>query len=312
MIRDRRISLGAAIAVAALLGWLCTATVENGSRGVVERFGAASRELAPGIHLRLPWPIEIVRKAEVDRSLQMPIGFRLVDELMSIDPTPREKQWLTADTNIVELKATVLFRVFDVRAWLYGVSGVSVTGSGERESPRFALRRLGEAALTDIVAELTIDQVLTAGLAVVPSEARERIQRDADRLGLGVVIDEVQLLESKAPVGVRRAFTDVQDALADRERAITQAEFAANRLEVATRTRVSQMLQEARSSAEGSIAEARGRASAFKDLAAAVGDADSDAARKLYMDAIQRILDGAELRTVDGSVEEPARVFLDD
>ncbi len=308
---DRRIGLGVAVAALGFLGWLCTATVENGSRGVVERFGAASRELAPGIHLRLPWPIEIVRKAEVDRSLQMPIGYRLVDELMAIEPTPREKQWLTADTNIVELKATVLYRVFDVRAWLYGVSGVSASGAGERESARFALRRLGEAALTDIVAGLSIDQVLTAGLAVVPSEARERIQRDADRLGLGVMIDEVQLLESKPPVGVRRAFTDVQDALADKERSISQAQFAANRLEVATRTRVGQMLQEARSSAEAEAAEARGRASAFKDLASAVGDADSAAARKLYLDAIQRVLDGAELRTVTGSPEEPATVFLD-
>lgn len=305
---DRRIGVGAALAALAGLGWLCTATVENGSRGVVERFGAASRELAPGIHLRLPWPIETIRRAEVDRSLQMPIGYRLVDALMEIEPTPREKQWLTADTNIVELKATVLYRVFDVRAWLYGVSGVS---ADTLEGPRFALRRLGEAALTDIVAELTIDQVLTAGLAVVPSEARERIQRDADLLGLGVVIDEVQLLDSKPPVGVRRAFTDVQDALADKERSITQAEFAANRLEVATRTRVRQMLQEARSGAEKATEEARGRASAFSDLASAVGDADSGAARKLYMDAIQRILTGAELRTVSGSPEEPARVFLD-
>ena len=124
------------------------------------------------------------------------------------------------------------------------------------------------------MSELTIDQVLTAGLAVVPSEARARIQRDADRLGLGVVIDEVQLLDSKPPVGVRRAFTDVQDALADRERSITQAEFAADRLEVATRTQVRRMLQEARSEAEALTAEAAGRASAFKDLAAAVVAAD--------------------------------------
>ena len=29
------------------------------------------------------------------------------------------------------------------------------------------------------------------------------------------------------------------------------------------------------------------------------------------MDAIQRVLNGAELRTVSGSPEEPARVFLD-
>lgn len=307
----RGLRLAAAAAAAAALAWLCTATVENGQRGIVERFGAATRELSPGIHLRLPWPVETVRRTEVDRSLQMPIGFRLIDQLSGIEPTPRESQWLTADTNIVELKATILYRVFDVRAWLYGVSGVSSTRDAEVEGRVFALRRLGEAALTDLVAELTIDQVLTAGLAVVPSEARERIQRDVDRLGLGVVIDEVQLLDSKPPVGVRRAFTDVQDALADRERAITQAEFSASRLEASTRTRVLQTIQEARSDAQAGIAEARGRASAFSELAEAVGDADSPAARKLYLDAVQRVLEGAELRTVSGSVEEPARVYLD-
>ena len=162
---------------AALLAALSIVTIETGERGVVERFGRASRDLNPGIHVTLPWPVDRVRRADVERSMQMPIGFKLVDQIKGIEPTEREKQWLTGDTNIVELKATVLYRVSDVRAWLYGVSGVRVPADDAIEGRSFALRRLGEATLTDIVADLTIDEVLSGGLAEAAQYERPALDR---------------------------------------------------------------------------------------------------------------------------------------
>ena len=61
------------------------------------------------------------------------------------------------------------------------------------------------------------------------------------------------------------------------------------------------------------LAEAMGAAAAFAELAAAAGDADSDAALELYIERIKQILESAELRTVTaGTAEAPTRVLLDE
>jgi membrane protease subunit HflK len=260
----------------------------------------------------LPWPIESVRRTDVKRSRQMPLGYRLIDEVNGIEPTERRKQWLTGDTNIVELKATVLYRVSDARAWLYGVSGVRTPGAEDMTSRSFALRLLGESALTYLVAELTIDEVLTSGAARVAPKARLRIQEGADLLGLGVIIDSVEMKDSKPPLNVRRDFTAVESARQEKERVIATARADADLKATETRSRVLQIQQEAQSASDRELAEARGRASAFADLVKAVGSADSPAARKLYFDYVQRILAGATIRTVPaGTPERPTRVYLD-
>jgi len=257
--------------VAIALVSLSVVTIENGEQGVVERFGRATRDLQPGIHVKLPWPIETVRRADVERSRQMPLGFRLIDEVNGIEPTERQKQWLTGDTNIVELKATILYRVSDVRAWLYGVSGVRTPGAEGVTRRSFALRLLGESALTDLVAELTIDEVLTSGVARVAPKARLRIQEGADLLGLGVIIDSVEMKDSKPPLNVRRDFTDVEDARQEMERVVATARSNASLRATTTRSEVLRIQQEARSASDRRLAAARGDAAAFAELAEAVG-----------------------------------------
>lgn len=313
MSRRRTLATAACVAAATALASLSVVTVENGEQAVIERFGRAAREVLPGIHVKLPWPIEKVRRVDVMGSRQMPLGYRLIDELNGIEPTERRKQWLTADTNIVELKATVLYRVSSARDWLYGVSGVHAIGDGRVEPHEFALRRIGDSALTDIVAELTIDEILASGLALVPAEAQRRIQREADRLRLGVAIDEVQLLDSKPPVNVRRAFTDVEDARLERQRLIDNARFRARNNASTTRTEAYRIENEEETERDRMLAEAKGEAAAFAELAAAAGDADSDAALELYIERIKQILESAELRTVTaGTAEAPTRVLLDE
>ncbi|MEM9382664.1 MAG: protease modulator HflK [Planctomycetota bacterium] len=310
-----RARVAAAIAALALagLGALSVFTVDSAEQAVIERFGRASRDVLPGIHLKLPWPIEKVRRVDVMGSRQMPLGYRLIDELNGIEPTERRKQWLTADTNIVELKATVLYRVSSARDWLYGMSGVHAIGDGRMESHEFALRRVGDSALTDIVAELDIDQVLASGLALVPAEARRRIQAEADRLRLGVAIDEVQLLDSKPPINVRRAFTDVENARQERQRLIDTARFRARTAAATTRTAANRIVKDEEKEAERILAEARGEAAAFAELAAAVGDAGSEAALELYFERVKAILAAAELRTIAaGTPEAPTPVFLEE
>ncbi len=312
-VRGIAVFAGAAL-VLGLAAWQSVCTVDNGERGVIERYGRPVRDLLPGLHLKLPFGIERVRRVPgPERSLPMPIGYRLIDEKLGRAPSGPLKEWLTGDSNIVEIKASVLYSIRDPRAYLYGVSTVTdlAPNSQEPRSPAFALRRLAESALTEIIGGLPVTQVITGGAAKIAVAAKSRIQEDADALGLGVEIVRFQLLESGPLESVERAFLDVQDAKAKRDQGRSLAETsAAEKLSKARRDARS-MRQKAESSAKRRILEAKSRADQFLALHQAVGDANSPSAIAWRQEKIQQLLQLTKIQIVPASPETPAVVYTD-
>jgi len=307
------------IAPLALLGAGALATsfvtIANDEQGVVERFGGPVRDLVPGLHMKLPWPIESVRRTSSgQRSLQMPIGFRLVDEAAGLAPPPGMTQWLTGDSNIVELRANVLYRVADARAWLYGVSPVHSTDPASRDGAyqgrAFALRRLGESALTELVSREDVDDVLGGGAARISADARKLVQARADALGLGVEISAVQILRRDPLASVAAAFRRVQDAEADAEQA--RQRNLANRRDILSRAAIERetLLSDARVDADAARQAARGRADRFLALAREVGSVDSSQGRRLWIEAVRDLLLRADLKVVQpGTAERPTVIY---
>src|SRR6185437_15355601 len=81
-IAHRGRSVAAAGAAIALGIWLCTAFVEIGvgEVGIVQRFGALTADLEPGLHLRWPTPIESVVRVRPAELRTVEIGFRTVSD----------------------------------------------------------------------------------------------------------------------------------------------------------------------------------------------------------------------------------------
>lgn len=308
MTRPRWIGRAALAALLVAVGWSSVFTVKPSSQAVVTRFGAPVRDLDPGLHFKLPWPAEaVVRTAGPQASLQMPVGYRLVDERAGIAPPPRMMHWLTGDANIVELRANVLYRIKDVRAWLYGASRVRDESAGSFESPEFALRRLAEAALTRRCSRLSVDDVLVSAAASIAADARAAIQEDADRLGLGVSISAVQLLDQAPLRSVASDFLAVQDAKTNGARSVQNARTRAERdLTEAQRAR-DRILQEARTEAQALVREAEAGRTAFAELSAALGGLDSLVGRRHVADGVGRVLSGVTVDKVQpGTAERPA------
>jgi membrane protease subunit HflK len=209
---------------------------------VVLRFGRAARVAAPGVLMKLPWPIERVVRVDVQLLRRMPIGYRLVDSERGIDPLPREVQWLTGDTNIHELRANVLYRVEDPVAWLFGVAD----GEGDDGHRAFALRRIGESVLSRLVARTPVRELLGSGNSSLIVEARDGLQAAADTLGLGVNVSSLEVLNATPPLMVIHSFNSVTDAKAEAERLHVEAH--GDRL---------RELQNAEAIANGILAEAR-------------------------------------------------------
>ena len=289
------IASGALLLAAA---WSSFVTIENDQLGVVERFGKADRDLLPGFHLKAPWPIEtVVKTAGSQASLRMPIGYRIVDERAGVRPTERMKNWLTGDSNIVELRANVLYRVANVRAWLYGVSRVR-DANGALESREFALRRLAEAALTRLVSEVSIDDLLAGGTIVLEEDARAMIQDGVDEIGLGVEIEALQIVKNDPLASVKDAFRAVTDAKARAGQSEKNARRDEARLLSEAKVEKRRTIERARADAGAIIRRAEGRAAAFAALSADVRSATSLAAWKLRANEIAEILESARIQTV--------------
>lgn len=313
--RARRIATfaGAAL-VLSLAAYQSFVTIDNDERGVVERYGRPVRDLLPGLHLKLPFGLEKVRRVPApERSLPMPIGYRLIDEKLGRSPKGAMKEWLTGDSNIVEIKASVLYAIRDPRAYLYGGSSVTDLDpySIEPSSPDFAIRRVAEAALTEIIGGMAVTEVITSGAATIPVEAKARIQRDLDALGLGVEVVRFQLLDSGPLASVERAFRDVQDAKAKRDQHISRAQTSAGEIVSRARRSAQTTLQEARSRAERLASEAQSEADQFAAIHKALGDVDSPAAVARRLEMIQELLRLTTVEILPATAEQPAVFYTE-
>src|SRR5687768_2139161 len=92
------------IAVLLALSFTTTFTIDPEEEGVVTRFGRFERIVGPGLHFRLPPPVESVWKVPTQRQLKEEFGFRTVRADVrteySGEALDEEKLMLTGDLNV--------------------------------------------------------------------------------------------------------------------------------------------------------------------------------------------------------------------
>lgn len=297
--------------VVGLLAWLVQGAiwrVEQNEQGVVLRFGRVSRTVGPGIQFTLPWPVESVRTVPTTEVRIMPVGFTMIEKAQGLPPRSDEVEWLTGDTNIVELQATVLYTVTDPVQYLFGVSS-----SDEDTSRVFLIRKVTESVLTRLMAGMEIDTILAEGQSVLKRVAATESQLLLDELGLGVSIQGINIVEISPPQSVKEFFNDFASARQDRDRLLLEAQGAAARSMPRARARANELLEQARIYSSEAVAEARGNAESFKSLAEETSSAPELTRRRLWLDTMSRILARADKRVVPpGDTSAPTRVYIEE
>jgi Cu+-exporting ATPase len=209
--------------------------VQTDEVAVVKRFGRFHSVLAPGAHLRLPPPWDTVIREKPSRVRTVEIGLRRVTDGQSQQLTPiewntphqsgamqreeNEAVMLSGDQGLVELGATIQYRISDLRAYCFGV----------RDADR-VLKTLAESMTREVIASrplLTdtadgglLAEILTSGRGELERQIRERLDRRVSSMGLGIELlpDGVCLQEIHPPLAVVGAFRDVSSAFKEKER----------------------------------------------------------------------------------------------
>ncbi len=276
---------------ALLLAWLGSGvfTVASEELAVVKRFGRVVDPAVPsGIHWRLPWPIESHQTFETTTSYKMGMGMITRDYLRGI-PSPEELSlWLTGNTNIVSVKAMIQYTVVDLPRFLYAMEG-----------PQFLMARLAEAALTDVVGSMNVDDVLTTARPEIARKVRERTQERLDAIGLGISVNSVSLLAVDPPSQVIDVFRDVSNAAADRERIINEANGYANSIIPRARGEATWIVERAHGERNTAIERANGESSRFLAVLAEYRKAPAATRKRLYLETLETVLPKVKRYIVD-------------
>lgn len=261
-------------------------------QGVVLRFGAVQGQArGPGIHFKLPWPLETAMAYPVGKVLQITV---------SSDPAGRGADdeailWTTGDDNLAKLGMEYFPTAFDTRSDRTTGGGMALVAADVvvqyrvRDliefiegslAPREALTVIAQQEASRYFASHELDDLLSNGRTSGGAELEKTIQERIDALGLGLDVVGVSVTSLKPPGGkVARAFHGQIGAQQQRESLIQTGRRDA----VATLAKVAGSVEHS-----GRINEAILALDALRsEVGRAASAGDREAARKLTEQELQ-------------------------
>ena len=127
----------AAVALLLLAGWLGSGfyLVDTDQQGVVRRFGAIEARVGPGMHYRLPWPIDRVDVVRTKSVMKTGVGFELpAGEQTAVIGMPL----MTGDTNLLSVALVLQYVIRNPADYLFRI-----------EDPQTLIGNLAETVLTE-------------------------------------------------------------------------------------------------------------------------------------------------------------------
>jgi len=291
--------------VVVVLIWLATGfyTVdsEGGEAAVVLRFGNhVNTVYEAGLHWHLPSPIETIEKERLKEIRTIELGYRTTkmgsaSEYSEYTVVPSEARMLTQDENLVDVETVIQYEIVDIEAYIFNVDDQEGTMTISAES---AIRR--------VVANHSLDEVLTDNKSTIQSEILTDLQATVDLYDMGVQINNVVLQDVEAPEEVDAAFKDVANAREDKASYINEAETYANEILPQARGNAAEAVNQAEAYKEKRISEAKGDVANFLAVLEKYELGEDVTRTRMYIETMEQILPGMSKYIVssdDGTIK---------
>ncbi len=278
---------------------------------VLKRFGKViDARVPPGIHYRLPWPIDQVERVGTGDVRRLQCGFgadpeaeeRLVKQVGQLDSiqygTLLIAYCLTGDKNIVHAKVIVQYRIINPEEYLFEVT-----------DSEGILTMLAQNAILKSVAPMNVEEVLTTKKLELQQNVHRRLEQMLEKIPLGLSVISVEVAKTRPPRAVAQAFRDVVNAQEERLTTIHEAEAHKNQILAEAEATASRLISEARAFRQRRIAHAQGEAQRFSLLAAKYEIDKFTLVRRVYLDAVIAIL--PYIRTYVVSTDEEGEDVID-
>ena len=285
----------AAVVAAAVVGWYAFFfRVDPDELGVVMRFGEFVRQEPPGLHFRLPYPIEEVVRPKVTRQNITEIGMRSASFERGfggagIQDVKEESLMLTGDENTVDIDFVVYWRIKDAAQYLFNI-----------QNPDNTVKEVAESAMREVVGQSNIQPILTEVRQKTEAAVLALIQQTLDTYQAGIQIDQVTLQKVDPPGDVIDAFRDVQAARADKERLQNEAFSYANKVVPEARGEAERILQAAEGFKQQTVAEAQGQTARFLKVYEEYKKAPDVTRKRIFLETMERVFGGTDKIIIDG------------
>jgi membrane protease subunit HflK len=270
-----------------LAAWLGAGfyVVDTDEQAVVRRFGAIAERVGPGMHYRLPWPVDRVDVVKTTSVMKTGVGFRLPEgeRTMAVG-----MELLTGDTNILSVALVLQYVIRSPAEFLFRI-----------EDPETLIGSLAETVLTETVIGMAVDDVLTTGRLAIQERVKTETQAMLDRYQSGVQITSSNIMTITLDQSVAEAFQEVTDAMADREKSRNEARIYANNLLPKARGEAHAVVRAAQANRQQRIAEAIGNTDRFLALLEEHEKAPEITRSRLYLEAMERILPKVQMYVID-------------
>lgn len=269
--------------------------VNPDEQGIVLRFGEYNRWEGPGLHWRLPYPIEEVRLPKVTQQRTIEVGAG-----RSVIGGQDSGLMLTGDGSVVDVRFVVFWRIkldkdsstpegdTGVKQYLFNIA-----------QPETTVREVAESAMREIVGQSNLQPLLTGGRQQTQESVLKLMQRTLDSYGAGIRIDQVQLREVDPPEEVIGSFREVAAAAQEKETLIKQAQTYADQVVPRAHGDADRIVAAAEGYRDQTVAEATGQAARFLKVYEEYKKAPDVTRERLYLEMQERVLSGADKIIVD-------------
>ncbi len=267
--------------------WLATGfyIVDQGSLGVLQRFGKFTTTTEPGPRWHWPFPIESVTVVNMEQVRRLEVGYRSSGEGSgSKTKVPREALMLTEDENIIDMQVAVQYKLKSAKDYIFN----------NRDTDK-SVMSAAETAIREVVGKSKLDDLLQKGLP----DTSARMQTILDSYNTGILITSVSRQKGAAPEQVKEAFDDVNRAGQDYQRQINLGQAYANDVIPKARGNASRLSAEAAGYKLKVESEATGNASRFEQILTQYNKAPEVTRQRLYLDAQEQIMSNVSKVIVD-------------
>ncbi len=251
--------------------------VQVNEEGILRRFGAIKAEtIKPGIHYRIPWPVDRVDKVKIKEVKRIEVGFWPEAQSGYTIILP---YCITGDYNIIHNQFVIQYRIIDPVKYRFRTA-----------DPERLLLELANAAVIEVVAKRSVDPVLTTAKREVELEVLKILQADLDKENLGISIASIETKLVEPPRTVSEAFKDVINAREEKSTLIHDAQNYRNKVIPEAKADAKKIMEQAKAFRYKRVSAAKGESDRFLRIYGKYRSAPSLIRDRMFLQMMEEIL----------------------
>ena len=273
-----------------MMAGTCFYMVDDKQQAVVTTFGKVTGVTDAGVHFKLPFGIQNVRKVDVNVYQKIELGY---DSAYGNAVNRNESAMITGDYNIVNVDFFVEYKISDPVQYLYSSN-----------DPELILKNLIQSQVRNVVGSSTVDAVLTDGKENIQMQVKELVSSILEEYDIGLSLVDVKIQDAEPPtVEVVEAFKAVETAKQQAETVINDAKAYQNAQLPKAQAEADKKIQNAEYLKQKRINEAVQQVAMFEAMYAEYQQNPDITRSRMYYETISEVLPDVKLyiNSGDGS-----------